>query len=82
MMMEGTYDKPMPKGMVWNMVYDRGVSTGTARSKVTSSFETRISLTVSVAWISPMVPGRIPNTPPSAQLGTRPGGGGSGYRQR
>ncbi len=23
-------------------------------------------------------PGRIPSTPPSAQLGTRPGGGGSG----
>ena len=26
--------------------------------------------------------GQNPSTPPSAQLGTRPGGGGSGYRQR
>ena len=26
----------------------------------------------------PMIPGSTPNTPPSAQLGTSPGGGGSG----
>ena len=37
-----------------------------------------ISLTASVAWMVPTTPGRIPSTPPSAQLGTRPGGGGSG----
>ena len=37
-----------------------------------------MSLTVSVAWMVPMAPGRMPSTPPSAQLGTRPGGGGSG----
>ena len=38
----------------------------------------RISLIVSVAWITPMTPGSTPSTPPSAQLGTSPGGGGSG----
>ena len=30
----------------------------------------------------PMMPGNTPSTPPSAQLGTEPGGGGSGNRQR
>ena len=41
-----------------------------------------ISLIASVAWIEPITPGRTPNTPPSAQLGTVPGGGGEGKRQR
>ena len=36
------------------------------------------SLIASVAWIVPITPGSTPSTPPSAQLGTRPGGGGSG----
>ena len=36
----------------------------------------------SVAWMTPINPGRIPSTPPSAQEGTNPGGGGSGYKQR
>ena len=35
-----------------------------------------------VTWIDPMDAHRTPSTPPSAQLGTMPGGGGSGYRQR
>ncbi len=39
-------------------------------------------LTVSVAWMSPIIPGKIPSTPPSAQDGTIPGGGGSGYKSR
>ena len=38
----------------------------------------RINLSVSVAWMVPMIPGSTPRTPPSAQLGTSPGGGGSG----
>src|SRR5947209_2897345 len=38
----------------------------------------RISLMVSIAWIEPTIPGRTPRTPPSAQEGTSPGGGGSG----
>ena len=36
------------------------------------------SLSVSVAWISATRPGSTPSTPPSAQEGTAPGGGGSG----
>src|SRR5438034_5561877 len=40
------------------------------------------SLSVSIAWIEPMIPGRTPSTPPSAQDGTSPGGGGWEYRQR
>src|SRR5882724_11529313 len=35
----------------------------------------RISLMVSIAWMEPTIPGRTPRTPPSAQQGTRPGGG-------
>lgn len=27
--MDGPFDKPMPKGMVWNMVYDKDAPTGT-----------------------------------------------------
>jgi hypothetical protein len=42
----------------------------------------RISLSASVACRVPMVPGSTPSTPPSAQEGTSPGGGGSGNRQR
>ena len=38
--------------------------------------------TASVAWITPMIPGSTPTTPPSAQEGTMPGGGGSGKRSR
>ena len=41
-----------------------------------------MSLTASLAWMLPMMPQMTPSTPPSAQLGTRPGGGGSGYQQR
>ena len=37
----------------------------------------RMSLIASVAWITPISPGSTPSTPPSAQLGTSPGGGGS-----
>ena len=36
------------------------------------------SFIISDACIVPTKPGKIPNTPPSAQLGTKPGGGGSG----
>ena len=36
-----------------------------------------MSLITSLAWIIPMTPGRTPKTPPSAQEGTSPGGGGS-----
>ena len=36
-----------------------------------------IHLIVSSAWMLPMMPGSTPSTPPSAQLGTSPGGGGS-----
>ncbi len=36
------------------------------------------SFTVSLAWMSPTMPGRMPSTPPSAHVGTAPGGGGSG----
>ena len=41
-----------------------------------------ISLIASMACITPMIPGSTPSTPPSAQLGTMPGGGGSGNMQR
>src|SRR5437588_1100140 len=40
------------------------------------------SFTASVACTSPITPGSTPRTPASLQLGTRPGGGGEGYRQR
>jgi mannonate dehydratase len=30
--MDGPYDKPMPRGMAWNMVYDRSASAGTEPS--------------------------------------------------
>ncbi len=42
----------------------------------------RISLMVSMAWREPMMPGRTPRTPASAQLGTASGAGMSGRRQR
>src|SRR5271166_881347 len=41
-----------------------------------------INLIASMACITPMFPGNTPSTPPSAQLGTIPGGGGSGNMQR
>ncbi len=34
----------------------------------------------SVAWMMPSSPGKMPSTPPSAQEGTSPGGGGSGIQ--
>ena len=37
-----------------------------------------ISLTASVTMIEPIEAQSTPSTPPSAQLGTMPGGGGSG----
>jgi hypothetical protein len=40
------------------------------------------SLIASLTWIEPMDAQSTPSTPPSAQDGTIPGGGGSGYRQR
>ena len=40
------------------------------------------SLIASVDWTDPMAAHSTPSTPPSAQLGTEPGGGGSGKTQR
>ena len=42
----------------------------------------KISFKVSTTCRFPMIPAKTPSTPPSWQLGTRPGGGGSGYKQR
>ena len=42
----------------------------------------RRSLIVSIAWIDPMMPGRTPSTPASAQEGASSAGGGSGIMQR
>src|SRR5258706_1467106 len=41
-----------------------------------------MSLMASLAWMLPMMPHMTPSTPPSAQLGTSPGGGGSGYQHQ
>ena len=41
-----------------------------------------ISFNTSVACNVPMTPVTAPSTPASEQLGTMPGGGGAGYRQR
>ena len=41
-----------------------------------------MSLIASMACMEPMMPGRTPRTPASAQLGTVPGSGGSGSMQR
>ena len=35
--MDGPFDKPMPNGMVWNMVYDRSAPAGTVPSATTGS---------------------------------------------
>ena len=40
------------------------------------------SLMASLTWMEPIDAHSTPSTPPSAQDGTMPGGGGSGYRQR
>ena len=40
------------------------------------------SLIASVDCTDPMAAQSTPSTPPSAQLGTEPGGGGSGNTQR
>ena len=37
-----------------------------------------MSLIASLTWIAPIDAQSTPSTPPSAQLGTMPGGGGSG----
>ena len=59
------------------------LSASTSSKRPTSvSPMPRISLITSVAWMTPTSPGRMPSTPPSAHEGTRPGGGGSGYKQR
>ena len=41
-----------------------------------------INLVASVACMLPTIPGSIPNTPASAQLGTSPGFGGSGNKHQ
>ena len=41
-----------------------------------------ISRIASIAIIEPSTPASAPSTPASAQVGTVPGGGGSGNRQR
>ena len=59
----------------------RSASTSSSRPISGSPMPVR-SLIASVAWITPISPGSTPSTPPSAQLGTSPGGGGSRKRQR
>ncbi len=59
------------------------VRLSNSSSRLTSGSPTpRISLIVSTAWMVPMTPHIAPSTPASAQLGTAPGGGGAGKRQR
>jgi mannonate dehydratase len=40
--MDGPLDKPMPNGMVWNMVYDRSASAGTVASATTDQLWQRL----------------------------------------
>jgi mannonate dehydratase len=40
--MDGTLDKPMPNGMVWNMVYDRTAPTGTVPSATSDQLWQRL----------------------------------------
>ena len=40
--MEGPFDKPMPKGMVWNMVYDRAAPAGTVAAATTEELWGRL----------------------------------------
>ena len=59
----------------------RSASNSTSRP-ISESPAPRISLITSFACSAPMIPGSTPSTPPSAQDGTSPGGGGSGNKQR
>jgi mannonate dehydratase len=40
--MDGPFDKPMPNGMAWNMVYDRGAPPGTVSSATTDQLWQRL----------------------------------------
>jgi mannonate dehydratase len=40
--MDGPFDKPMPNGMVWNMVYDRSAPPGTVASAATDQLWQRL----------------------------------------
>jgi mannonate dehydratase len=40
--MDGPFDKPMPQGMVWNMVYDRDAPAGTVPSVTTDQLWQRL----------------------------------------
>jgi len=40
--MEGPYDKPLPNGMVWNMVYDRHAPPGTVPSATSEQLWSRL----------------------------------------
>ncbi len=40
--MDGPFDKPMPNGMAWNMVYDRSAPPGTVRSATTDQLWQRL----------------------------------------
>jgi len=47
-------------------------------SKAAENFEEALKLDSANTWIEPLLAHSTPRTPPSAQLGTIPGGGGSG----
>ena len=40
--MDGPFDKPMPNGMVWNMVYDRSATAGTVPAATTEQLWQRL----------------------------------------
>ena len=59
----------------------RGHRTGAAGRRACSPIPSR-TLSASLAWSMPMIPGTTPRTPATEQPGASSGGGGVGYRQR
>jgi mannonate dehydratase len=74
--MDGPFDKPMPKGMVWNMVYDKNAPTGPLPSATTEQLWRRLQdfldAVIPVAEEAGVTLAAHPDDPPLATLRAQP----------
>lgn len=74
--MDGPFEKPLPKGMVWNMVYDRDAGPGTVPSATTEQLWQRLKdfleAAIPVAEQAGVTLAAHPDDPPLATVRAQP----------
>ena len=66
--------------MIFSVLVSKVSASKTKNLPLNGSPTPVITFMTSLACSEPIIPGKTPKTPPSAQLGINPGSGGVGYK--